>query len=277
MANSAKCALEFGDRAYLWSDHQGRNQRDRVQGLHRSCQQGGAAVRDQERHDRSPGNAQGFGADQAVGLSRTIFTIGHSTRDIVDVVALLRQVDVDLVVDVRSTPRSRANPQFNVDSLPGSLAPFAMSYRWLPALGGRRHHPIGTAPSVNTFWRVMAFRNYADYAETDAFRAGLQDLLELSQKYRCAIMCAEAVWWRCHRRIIADHLLARGVPVAHVMGLGQVTPATLTAGAVVMADGTLRYLPPESEGTSMSPSPGRRPAMQFRASTRPELTNVATL
>lgn len=152
---------------------------------------------------------------------------------------------MDLVVDVRSIPRSRANPQFNTDVLPGFLAAEAIAYRWLPALGGRRHHPKGAPPSANTFWRVTSFRNYADYAETDAFRTGLDELLALARHHRCAIMCAEAVWWRCHRRIIADYLLVRGIPVAHIMGLGQVTPASLTASAVVLADGTLCYPQPE--------------------------------
>ncbi len=154
---------------------------------------------------------------------------------------------MDLVVDVRSIPRSRATPQFNSDVLPEFLAAEAIGYRWLPALGGRRHRPKGAPPSANTFWRVISFRNYADYAETDAFRTALDELLALARHHRCAIMCAEAVWWRCHRRIIADHLLVRSIPVAHIMGLGQVTPASLTTGAVVMADGTLRYPRPEQD------------------------------
>jgi uncharacterized protein (DUF488 family) len=171
----------------------------------------------------------------------TIFTIGHSTRTIPDFVALLRQVDVDLLVDVRSIPRSRAMPQFNIDTLPATLASESIGYRHLRSLGGRRHHPKGAPPSTNTLWRELAFRSYADYAETAEFRAGLDELLALASAHRCAIMCAEAVWWRCHRRIIADYVLARGVPVEHIMGLGKVTPATLTPGAHVLAHGTLRY------------------------------------
>jgi uncharacterized protein (DUF488 family) len=183
-------------------------------------------------------------------VTPTIFTIGHSTRTIVDFVALLRQVDVDLLVDVRSIPGSRAMPQFNIDTLPDSLAAAGIGYRHLPALGGRRHRRKGAPPSTNTFWRVLAFRNYADYAETDVFRAGLDELLVLACTHRCAIMCAEAVWWRCHRRIIADCLLARGVPVEHIMGPGQVTPATLTPGAHVLADGTLAYPTVDGPGDS---------------------------
>jgi uncharacterized protein (DUF488 family) len=178
-------------------------------------------------------------------VSRTIFTIGHSTRTIAEFVALLHEVHVDLLVDVRSIPRSRFTPQFNRDLLPDALALEGIGYEHLHALGGRRHHPKGAPASANTFWRVPAFRNYADYAETGAFRAGLDELLALSRAHRCAIMCAEAVWWRCHRRIITDYLLARGVPVEHIMGPGQLTPATLTPGALVLADGTLRYPVPE--------------------------------
>lgn len=190
-------------------------------------------------------------------MNRAIFTIGHSTRTIADVVALLRQADVHLLVDVRSIPWSRAMPQFNLDTLPGALAVEGIGYHHLPALGGRRHRRKGAAPSTNTFWRVLAFRNYADYAETDAFRAGLDELLALAREQRCAIMCAEAVWWRCHRRIVTDYLLAGGVPVEHIMGLGQVIPATLTPGARVLADGTLRY--PASNEDAASSDRGNSP------------------
>lgn len=174
-----------------------------------------------------------------------VFTIGHSTRTIADFAKLLRQVDVELLVDVRSIPRSRAVPQFNADVLPASLAAEGIGYRHLLTLGGRRHHPKGAPPSDNTLWRVMAFRHYADYAETAAFQGGLDELLELAAGTRCAIMCAEAVWWRCHRRIIADYLLVRGIAVGHIMGEGKIPPATLTPGAVMHADGTVRYPEPE--------------------------------
>ncbi|MEP6766929.1 MAG: DUF488 domain-containing protein [Gemmatimonadaceae bacterium] len=174
-------------------------------------------------------------------MSAIIFTIGHSTRTIDEFIALLRQVDVTLLVDVRSIPRSRAMPQFNGDALPGSLATEGIGYLHIPTLGGRRHRRAGSPPSMNGYWQVMAFRNYADYAETTPFREGLDTLLEHARLHRCAIMCAEAVWWRCHRRIIADYLLARGVLVSHILGLGQVVPATLTPGAQVQADCRLRY------------------------------------
>jgi uncharacterized protein (DUF488 family) len=170
-----------------------------------------------------------------------IFTIGHSTRTLAEFVALLRQVDVTLLLDVRSVPRSRTTPQFNGDALPGPLADAGIGYRHLSALGGRRHHKKSAAPSHNGFWRVAAFRNYADYAETESFHTGLETLRELASGQRCAIMCAEAVWWRCHRRIIADYLVSRGARVEHIMGPGKVVPAILTPGAQVLAEGTVRY------------------------------------
>ncbi len=175
----------------------------------------------------------------------TVFTIGHSTRTLAEFVALLRQVEVTMLVDVRSIPRSRTTPQFNEETLPESLARDGIGYRHLRSLGGRRHHRKGAPASLNTYWRVTAFRNYADYAETGEFRAGLDALHAIAREDRCAIMCAEAVWWRCHRRIIADYLLADGTRVEHIMGPGRVVPATRTPGARVMAEGTLRYPAPE--------------------------------
>ncbi len=177
----------------------------------------------------------------AQSVSITIFTIGHSTRTIEDFIALLRQVDVTLLADIRSIPRSRRVPQFNGETLAHSLAAAGIEYRLLSALGGRRHRAKGAPPSINTLWRVDAFRNYADYAQTAAFRVGLDELLALASTERCAIMCAEAVWWRCHRRIVADYLLTRHVRVEHIMGGGRVTPAAITPGAVPMPDGTIDY------------------------------------
>lgn len=174
-------------------------------------------------------------------VNQTIFTIGHSTRTIDVFIALLRQVDVTLLVDIRSIPRSRTVPHFNIETLPPALAVSGIEYRHLLALGGRRHRPRGAPPSTNTLWRVTAFRNYADYAQTAAFQVGLDELLALARVQQCAIMCAESVWWRCHRRIVADYLLTRDVHVEHIMGAGRLTPATLTPGAMPMADGTIAY------------------------------------
>ncbi len=171
----------------------------------------------------------------------TIFTIGHSTRTLAELMALLRQVAVDLLVDVRSIPRSRTNPQFNADALPEVLVDARITYRHLPALGGLRRRKERAMPSPNTLWRVASFRNYADYAATEAFRRGLDELRALARDNCCAIMCAEAVWWRCHRRIIADYLLAEGVPVAHIMGHDKIEPAKLTPGVRSLPGGVLMY------------------------------------
>lgn len=171
----------------------------------------------------------------------TIYTIGHSTRTVAELVSLLRENAVDLLVDIRTVPRSRTNPQFNADSLPASLAASGIAYRHLAALGGLRHHPKGAPPSPNTLWRNEPFRNYADYAMTDAFEHGLEELCALAATQCCAIMCAEAVWWRCHRRIVSDYLLQRGFTVLHIMGTSKTDAARLTPGAEQRPDGTILY------------------------------------
>lgn len=172
----------------------------------------------------------------------TIYTIGHSTRTLDSFVALLHGAGVTLLVDVRSIPRSRTVPQFNIDVLPASLAESGVGYKHLAALGGRRHRRKGAPESVNTYWKVAAFRSYADYAETPEFRAGLDELIVWSSEQTCAIMCAEAVWWRCHRRIIADYLLSQGQAVNHIMGPDKFPAATMTPGARVLPDGTIQYV-----------------------------------
>ena len=169
------------------------------------------------------------------------FTIGHSTRTIAEFVDLLRESGVNLVIDVRSIPRSRTNPQFNQDALPGALAPWQVGYEHIAELGGRRGRSRETKPSPNTYWRVRSFQNYADYALTAPFTAGLARLRERGGEHQCAIMCAEAVWWRCHRRIIADYLLAAGEQVMHILGKSHVDMASLTPGAIVRTDGTVGY------------------------------------
>jgi uncharacterized protein (DUF488 family) len=177
-----------------------------------------------------------------------VFTIGHSTRSIAAFTALLAEAEIDLCVDVRSIPRSRTNPQFNTEILPVSLAAVGIGYRHLGALGGRRGRQDDGAPSPNGLWRNAAFRNYADYAMTPPFRAGLADLLALARTQRCAIMCAEAVWWRCHRRIIADYLLAAGVSVAHIIAPHDIEPAQPTAGVERAQGGALLYPPASGAG-----------------------------
>jgi uncharacterized protein (DUF488 family) len=173
------------------------------------------------------------------GRRNPVFTIGHSNRPVAELIALLAEAGADLVADIRAFPRSRANPQFNGPALQEELAAAGMAYRYLPALGGRRHGRKQDSP--NTLWRNDSFRAYADYAGTPEFRAGLDELCALAGERRCAIMCAEAVWWRCHRRIVADYLLAAGFEVIHIMGPGKLTPATLTPGAQRSGDGGLLY------------------------------------
>jgi uncharacterized protein (DUF488 family) len=146
------------------------------------------------------------------------FTIGHSTRPITTFVELLNEADARLVVDVRTVPRSRTNPQYNTDVLPGSLSDSQIGYKHIAALGGLRGRAFDVSPQVNAFWQNQSFHNYADYAMSEDFRAGLTRLRELGQRQRCAIMCAEAVWWRCHRRIITDYLIAVGEAVFHILG-----------------------------------------------------------
>jgi uncharacterized protein (DUF488 family) len=173
--------------------------------------------------------------------ARTFFTIGHSTRSIDEFAGLLREVGVALVADVRTVPRSRTNPQFNADALPDSLAPYQIGYRHFPKLGGlrgRRRGAVGSSP--NMLWRNESFRNYADYAATEPFREGLNELRAEGHERTVAIMCAEAVWWRCHRRIIADYLLlAAGGTVFHILGPGKIEPATPTPGVQSVGDGML--------------------------------------
>jgi len=169
-----------------------------------------------------------------------LYTIRHSTRPLDELIGMLADAGVTRLADVRFIPRSGRHPQFNIDTMPAALAGEAIDYRHLPALGGRRG-ARKDGPSRNTLWRVQAFRNYADYAETPAFQAGLAELERLATERTTAIMCAEAVWWRCHRRLVTDYLLARGWEVIHLMAPGKQEPAVLTDGAIPQLDGTIMY------------------------------------
>ena len=171
----------------------------------------------------------------------TVYTVGHSTRSIAEFVDLLKQGRVELVVDIRSTPRSRTNPQFNLDGLPEALSAWQIGYTRIAELGGRRTKSKTVPPEVNGFWINQSFHNYADYALSDEFRAGFSRLIELCNERRCAIMCSEAVWWRCHRRFVADYLLHDGWDVFHLMGVARVEVATLNPAA--RADGASLVYP----------------------------------
>ena len=147
-----------------------------------------------------------------------VFTIGHSTRALEEFIGLLRANEVDLLVDVRTMPRSRHNPQFNKDTLPAGLALFSIGYTGISALGGlRRRSP----ESPNGGWKNPSFQGFADYMLTPEFTVGLGELLDAAQGRRACLMCAEAVPWRCHRSLIADALVIRGLHVEHIIGAGR--------------------------------------------------------
>lgn len=174
-------------------------------------------------------------------MAHPFFTIGHSTRSIEEFIGLLNEVAVRCVVDVRTVTRSRKNPQYNANSLAEALAQSQIGYEPIAALGGLRGHNREVAPEVNGFWENQSFHNYADYAMSEAFRLGLARLRELGHATPCAIMCAEAVWWRCHRRIIADYLIMAGETVFHILGHGRLEPASMTSAARSPAPGWLSY------------------------------------
>jgi uncharacterized protein (DUF488 family) len=163
-------------------------------------------------------------------VPRAVLTIGHSTHPIAEFIAWLEAHGVDLLVDVRTVPRSRHNPQFNRDALPGSLEGAEIRYISLPGLGGLRRP---RADSPNVAWRNASFRGYADYMLTAEFRENLERLIELSQETQAAIMCAESLPWRCHRSLVADALVVRGIPVFHIMSAKAAQAHKLTAFARV--------------------------------------------
>lgn len=177
-----------------------------------------------------------------VALKHLLYSIGHSTRTYEDLVVTLRAWNVETLVDIRHFTRSRANPQFNADVLGPRLAADGISYVVMSALGGRRGRAKDVDPSRNSGWQVAAFKNYADYAETPPFADALAELLELAADSTCAVMCAEAVWWRCHRRIVADYAITRRFRVLHIFTETNVQRATRTPFARVdRRRGTLRY------------------------------------
>lgn len=174
-------------------------------------------------------------------MTPPFYTIGHSTRDIDDFADMLRFAKVGTLVDVRHIPRSRFNPQYNKDVLPGLLSEYGIDYVHMAALGGKRPAQKMDGPSPNSYWENQSFRNYADYAMGSEFAKALDHLRQIGLDRVCAIMCAEAVWWRCHRRIIVDHLLHRGETVFHIMGQGTLEPAKLTLGARPDGNNALIY------------------------------------
>jgi uncharacterized protein (DUF488 family) len=171
----------------------------------------------------------------------TVSTIGHSNRSIEEFIALLKQNGIACLIDIRTVPKSRHNPQFGQDQLPRSLLDAGIEYRYLAGLGGlRRPRP----DSPNTGWRNTSFRGYADYMQTAAFAENVDAVIALAQDRRCALMCAEAVPWRCHRSLVADALLVRGIAVEDIIGTQKPAPHKLTPFARI--EGTRLTYPPES-------------------------------
>ena len=170
-------------------------------------------------------------------MNISVWTIGHSTREINEFVQLLVSFSIDLLVDVRTYPASRRHPQFNKENLRAALIGAGIDYVHMPELGGRRR---AKPDSLNIAWRNESFRGYADYMETDAFRGGIARLLELAGARRTAVMCAEAVWWRCHRSLIADYLKALGVTVTHILGEEKSEAHPYTSAAQIV-NGKLSY------------------------------------
>ena len=167
----------------------------------------------------------------------TLFTIGHSTRKIDDFIAMLKAHGIEVLVDVRTVPRSRMNPQFNCESLPQSLAEAGIAYEHCRDLGGlRKPRP----DSMNAGWRNDSFRGYADYMQTPAFEAALAALLRSAEEKRTCVMCAEAVPWRCHRSMIADAVVGLGHEAVHIMSDLKADPHKLTSFALV-ENGRLTY------------------------------------
>jgi uncharacterized protein (DUF488 family) len=167
-----------------------------------------------------------------------MWTIGHSTRAIDEFISLLKENETKLLVDVRAWPGSKRYPQFNKDTLAESLNAHGIRYEHFPELGGKRK---SKPDSRNTAWRNASFRGYADYMESEQFQKGIERLLDVAAEAGpTAIMCAEAVWWRCHRSLIADYLKARGVEVLHVLGANKVEPHPYTSASRIVK-GKLSY------------------------------------
>ena len=173
-------------------------------------------------------------------MSLPLWTLGHSTRPIDECIGLLRAHQISLLVDVRTVPRSRYNPQFNTDTLAQSLRNAGLHYRHLPELGGLRKPKND---SLNDGWRNASFRGYADYMQTEEFQRALEELMAYSTDKKTAIMCAEAVPWRCHRSLITDALVSRGWDIRHIMSPENATPHVLTSFAH-FENGALTYPKP---------------------------------
>ena len=165
--------------------------------------------------------------------NKTIYTIGHSTRTIEEFLDLLFSFDIKILADIRRLPGSRKYPQFDQDNLRKSLEENGIEYIYIEELGGRRKV---SPDSKNTTWRNKSFQGYADYMETESFENGVKELEKLALEKNTAMMCSEAVWWRCHRSIVSDYLKAKGWEVLHIMALGKATEHPYTAPARIIGN-----------------------------------------
>jgi len=209
----------------------------------------------------------GRGGERIPGAepSPIVLTIGHSTRTLREFIGLLQAHGATRVVDVRTVPRSRHNPQFNRASLPGSLKKAGLGYVHLPGLGGLRH---AKRDSPNVGWRNASFRGYADYMQTPEFVQSLEELIRLANQDRIVLMCAEAVPWRCHRSLVADALLVRGIHTEDIMSATRRQVHTLTPFAKVR--GTAITYPTEASGTTPKKPSAKRSRLQVVAKTTPK-------
>jgi uncharacterized protein (DUF488 family) len=174
---------------------------------------------------------------------RSVFSIGHSTRAAEEFFSLLGEFGIEAILDVRRYPSSRKFPHFNQGNLSQLLQKNEIAYFWLEKLGGRRHAPPDP-DSPNTGILSPAFRSYADYMLTEEFKGAVRKIFESAKRYRCAIMCAEKLFWKCHRRFLCDYLLSQGLTVFHILESGNLRPHQLTRGAVVTPDRTVLYPSP---------------------------------
>lgn len=181
-------------------------------------------------------------------MTETMYTIGHSTRPIEEFIDLLRQHGIHQLVDIRTIPKSRHNPQFGQDALAARLEAAGIRYVYMGALGGRRHTH---KDSINTAWRNASFRGYADYMQTDQFRDAVDELVRIGAEQSTAIMCAEAVPWRCHRSLVGDALLVRGVTVLDIISATSARPHIMTPWARI--DGLEITYPGDTEPPSQAP------------------------
>jgi uncharacterized protein (DUF488 family) len=187
------------------------------------------------------GGAEARGGEP-VPAPRTVWTVGHSTHSLAAFLELLRMHEIGALADIRTVPRSRRHPHFDTTRMAEELPAEGIAYLHIPRLGGWRR---AVPDSPNGAWRNKSFQGYADYAMTPEFAAGLSQLLELAEDRRTAMMCSEALWWRCHRRLVADRLVVAGHTVCHIGSDGRAVPHELAPFAVIRRDGQITY-PPEA-------------------------------